>query len=145
MDDVTALGSLLYRRPLKVGKILAGKGENGGGGLRLESDQVGSRGFVAIGRTPDVNVGSRTEVSESFYWLVGRAILPETDRIVGSNPDNLVATESGEADGTSGVRDEVLLPMMISILATASTCPGDLPRMCRRMAQSLHKRQAHWQ
>lgn len=108
MDDVSALGCLLDRRSLEVGKVLARKGEDGGCGLRLESDKVCSRGFVTVSRTPDVNVGSSPEVSESLDRLVGRTVLPETDGIMGGNPDDLVTAQSGKTDGTSGVRYEVL-------------------------------------
>ena len=106
--DVSTLGRPLDRRSLKVGKILAGKGEDGGSGLRLESDKVSSGGFVTVGGTPDVDVGSSTEVSKSLDRLVGRTVLSKTDRIMGGNPDDLVATQSGKPNGTSGVRDKVL-------------------------------------
>ena len=57
-------------------------------------------------------------MSQGFNWLVRGAVLSEADRIVGGNPDNLVAGESGETDGASSVRDEVLFPV-VSVLATA--------------------------
>jgi len=47
-------------------------------------------------------------VSESLDRLVGRTVLSKPDGIVGRNPDDLVTSESGETDGTGGVRDEVL-------------------------------------
>lgn len=47
-------------------------------------------------------------MSEGLDWLVGGTILSETDRVVGGDPDNAVTTESGETDGTSSIRDEVL-------------------------------------
>ena len=40
--------------------------------------------------------------------LVGRAVLSKTDGIVGSNPDDLVTTQSRETDSSSGVGDEIL-------------------------------------
>ena len=87
---------------------MAGKGENGGGGLRLKSDKVGSRGFVTVGRAPDVHVGCSTEVGESLDRLVGGTVLSKTDRIVSGDPDDLVATKGGETNSTSGIRDEIL-------------------------------------
>jgi hypothetical protein len=47
-------------------------------------------------------------VSEGLDRLVGGTVLSETDGVVGGNPDNPVATESGETDGASSIRDEVL-------------------------------------
>jgi len=51
-------------------------------------------------------------VSESLNRLVGRTVLPETNGIVGGNPDDLVASKSGETDGTGSVGDEVLSQMI---------------------------------
>ena len=87
---------------------MARKGEDGRCGLRLKSDEVSGGSFVTVSRTPDVNVRSGTEVGESLDRLVGRSVFSKTNGIVGGNPDNLVATQSGKTDGTSGVRDEVL-------------------------------------
>jgi len=108
VDNVSTLGCPLDRRSLEVRKVLAGKGKNGGSGLRFESDEVCSRGFVTVGWTPNVDVGGSTEVGESLDRLVGRTVLSETDGIVGGDPDDLVTSESGETDGTGGVRDEIL-------------------------------------
>ena len=47
-------------------------------------------------------------MSKSLDRLVGGAIFSETDRVVSGNPDDPLATESGEADSTSGIGDEVL-------------------------------------
>ena len=47
-------------------------------------------------------------MGESLDRLVGGAVLPKTNGIVSGNPYDLVTTESGETDGTSSVRDEVL-------------------------------------
>ena len=51
-------------------------------------------------------------MGESLDRLVGRAVLSETDRIVGGNPDDLVTSESGETNGAGSVRDEVLVAMV---------------------------------
>jgi len=108
VDDVSTLGCPLDRRSLEVREVLARKGEDGGSGLGFESDKVGSGGFVTVGRTPDVDVGSSTEVGESLDRLVGRTVFSKTDGIMGSNPDDLVTTQSRETNGTSSVRDKVL-------------------------------------
>lgn len=108
VDDVSTLGRSLDRRSLEVRKVLTGKREDGGCGLGLEGAEVGSRGLVAVGRTPDVDVGHSTEVSESLDRLVGGTVLSKTDGIVSGNPYDLVTTEGGEADGTGGIRDKVL-------------------------------------
>jgi len=47
-------------------------------------------------------------VSESLDRLVGGTVLSKTDGIVSGNPDDLVTAQSGKADGTSGIRYEVL-------------------------------------
>lgn len=108
MDDVAALGSPLDRGALKVGKVLAGKGKDGGLGLRLESNEIGGRSFITVGRTPDIDVGSSAEMGKGLNGLVGRAVFPKTDGIMGSNPDDLVAAQSGETDRSGSVRDEIL-------------------------------------
>ena len=51
-------------------------------------------------------------MGESLDRLVGGAILSKTNGIMGCNPNDLVTTESGEADGTSSVRDKVLSQMV---------------------------------
>jgi hypothetical protein len=37
-----------------VRKVLARKGEDGGSGPRLESDEVGNGGFIPISHSPDI-------------------------------------------------------------------------------------------
>lgn len=122
---------------------MAGKGEDGGVGLRTESDEVRGGGFITIGRTPDIDVGGSTEMSEGLDWLVGGTVLPETDRIVGGNPDNLMAGESREADGASSVRNEVLSRIINTRMTDCM--PDDLPKRCQCMAQFLRKRLTRWQ
>ena len=108
MDDVSTLRRPLDRRSLEIWKVLARKGEDGRSGPRLESDKVGSGGFVTVGRTPDVDVWSSTEVGESFDRLVGRSVLSKADGIMSGNPDDLVTTQSRKTNGTCRVRDKVL-------------------------------------
>jgi hypothetical protein len=47
-------------------------------------------------------------VGGGFDRLVGGAILTETDRIVGGDPDNLVVAESRETNSAGSIADEVL-------------------------------------
>lgn len=56
---------------------------------------------------PDGAVGESSEPGDGLNRLVGGSILTESDGVVGGNPDDLVVRESGESDGTGGVRDEV--------------------------------------
>lgn len=41
---------------------------------------------------------------------MGGTILSEADGIVSGNPNDLMSTQCRQADGTSGIRDEVLGP-----------------------------------
>lgn len=107
MHDITTLGGLLDARGLEIGQVLAGERQHGGRVLRLECDEVGSRGLVTVCRAPEREVGDGTEVDGGFDRLVSGAILAETDGIVGGDPDDLVARQCGETHGTGGVGDEV--------------------------------------
>ena len=55
-----------------------------------------------------MDIGGRAEVCDNLNRLVSWAILTETDGVVSRDPDDLVVAEGGEADGTSGIRNEVL-------------------------------------
>lgn len=103
VKNVTTLGGLLDGRTLKLRKVLAGEGDDAGGVVGGESGVVAAAGLVTVGRAPDHAVGEGTEVGESLDRLVGRAVLTETDGVVGGDPDDALAGESGQTDGTSGV------------------------------------------
>lgn len=83
--------------------------------LGLESDKVGSAALVSVGRTPEREVGDRTQVDRSLDRLMGRSVLTETDRVVGGNPDDLVVAERRQTDGTSSVADKVLWPKSVCV------------------------------
>lgn len=106
-SDVTTLDGVLNGGALKLGKVLAGKGQDGGSVLGGEGDVVGSGGLVAVSRAPDHHVGQGTEVGKSLDRLVGGAVLTKTDGVVGGDVDDTLLGESRETDGTSGVRNEV--------------------------------------
>lgn len=71
------------------------EGKDGGGGGALESDEVSGRGFVTIGRTPEINVGGGTEMSGGFNRLMSGTIFTETNGIMSGDPDNLVLAQCG--------------------------------------------------
>lgn len=82
VHDVAALERTLDRRALKVGEVLAGEGEDGRRLAARKGRVVCGGGLIAICRTPEVDVGHRAEVSGSLDWLVSRAVLAETNRVV---------------------------------------------------------------
>lgn len=106
-SDVATLQGTLNGRVLELRQILAGQGQDTGGVLGRQSRVVGSAGLVAVSGTPDHAVGQGTEMSQGLDRLVGRAILTQTDGVVGSNVDDTDARQSRQTDGTGGVGDEV--------------------------------------
>ena len=106
-SDVTTLDGLLDGGALKLGKVLAGKGQDGGGVLGGEGDVVSGGGLVTVSRAPDHHVGQGTEVGKSLDRLVSGTVLTKTDGVVGGDVDDTLLGEGRETDGTGGVRDEV--------------------------------------
>lgn len=94
VNDVTALERVLERGVFEVGKVLTGETENRGGLLASESAVVSGRGLIAISGAPNIDVGGGTEVEDGLDRLVGRAVFTETNRVVSSNPDDLMLAES---------------------------------------------------
>lgn len=72
-----------------------------------EGRVVSGAGLVAVRRAPDHAVGESAEVGQSLDRLVGRAVLTQTDGVVGSDVDDADVGEGGETDGPGGVGDEV--------------------------------------
>ena len=105
--DVTTLDGLLDGGALELGKVLAGKGQDGGSVLGGEGDVVSCGALVAVGRAPDHHVGQSAEVSKGLNRLVSGAVLTKTDRVVGGDVKDTLLGEGGETDGTGGVGDEV--------------------------------------
>lgn len=66
MDNISTLGGVVDRRVLELGKVLARQTEDRRGVLGLEGDEVGGRGFVSVGRTPDSGVGESAEVRDGL-------------------------------------------------------------------------------
>ena len=106
-SDVTTLDGLLDGGALELGKVLAGKGQDGGSVLGGEGDVVSGGALVAVSRAPDHHVGQGTEVSKSLNRLVSGAVLTKTDGVVGGDVEDALLGERGETHGTGGVRDEV--------------------------------------
>lgn len=106
-DGVTTLQTVLDGGVLQLGQVLAGEGQNAGGVVGGQSRVVGSAGLVAVSRAPDHHVGQSTEVSQSLNGLVSRAVLTQTDGVVGGHMDDTDARESRQTDGTSSVGNEV--------------------------------------
>lgn len=107
VQDVATLAGLLDGRAVKLGKVLAGESNDAGGVLGGQGDVVGTAGLVTVGRAPDHAVRKGTEVSEGLNRLVGRAVLAQTDGVVGGNPDVADLGQSRQTDGTGSVGDEV--------------------------------------
>ncbi|KAI3491949.1 hypothetical protein L1887_43658 [Cichorium endivia] len=106
-EDVATLGGLLDRAALELGQVLTGEGEDGGGVLALEGDEVGARDLVSVGGTPEHEVGDGAKRDGGLDGLVGGAVLAEADRVVGGDPDDAVVRERRETHGADGVRDKV--------------------------------------
>lgn len=106
-SDVTTLDGVLNGGALKLGKVLAGKGQDGGSVLGSEGNVVSGRGLVAVSGAPDHHVGQGTEVGKSLNRLVSGTVLTKTDGVVGGDVDDALLGESRKTDGTGGVRDEV--------------------------------------
>lgn len=69
---------------------------------------VGGGRLIAVGRTPDVDIGQSAEVCGDFDRLVRGAVLAETDGVVSGDPDDLVMAQCGQTNSASGIGDEVL-------------------------------------
>lgn len=107
LQDVTTLDGLLDDGALELGQVLSGEGNDAGGVLGGQGNVVGSAGLVAVSRAPDHAVGQSTEVSQSLDRLVSRAVLAQTDGVVGGHPDSADARQGRQTDGTGSVGDEV--------------------------------------
>mmetsp|Transcript_59790 Transcript_59790/g.177195 ORF Transcript_59790/g.177195 Transcript_59790/m.177195 type:complete len:630 (+) Transcript_59790:400-2289(+) len=111
-DEVKVLGLLLGNVGSLEGTLTALHGGHGnvlvevltredkGSGSLLAGDRgdVGSDGLLGISRAVNVNIGEGTEGGDSLDRLVGRAILTDTDGVVGQDPGHTV--ELGEASNT---------------------------------------------
>lgn len=75
--------------------------------LGLDSDEVGGRGLVTVGRSPEGEVRGRSQPSSGLDRLVRGAVLTETDRVVRGNVEHSEVGQGGKSDGTGGVRDKV--------------------------------------
>jgi hypothetical protein len=106
-SDVTTLEGILDGGELKLGQVLTGQSHDGRSVLGGDGGVVGSRGLVTIGGTPHHAVGKGTEVSQGLNRLVSRAILTQTDGVVGSDVNDTDTGKGRQAEGTSGVGDEV--------------------------------------
>lgn len=106
-NSVATLQSILNGRVLQLGQVLASEGQNARGVLGGQGRVVGSAGLVAVSRAPDHEVGHGTEVSQSLNGLVSRAVLTQTDGVVGGHVDDTDARERRQTKGTSSVGDEV--------------------------------------
>ena len=107
LEDVTTLGGLLDGRTSELREVLSGEGEDGRGVLGEDGDEVRGRSLVAIGRSPEGNVGGGSQPSGGLDRLVRRSVLTETDRVVRSNLDDSKVGKGRQSDGTGSVRDEV--------------------------------------
>lgn len=107
LEDVGTLGGLLDGGTFELGKALARQGNNAGSVLRGQGNVVSGAGLVSVGRAPDHAVGQGAEVSQRLNRLVGRAVLTQTNGVVGSNPDGADLREGRQTDGTSAIGDEV--------------------------------------
>ena len=107
VEDVSTLDGLVDDRAFELGKVLPRKCEYARSVLGGEGDVVSGAGLVSVSRPPDHHVGQGTEVGQRLDGLVGRAVLSETDRVVGGNPDVADARKRGQTDGTGSVGDEV--------------------------------------
>lgn len=101
--NVTTADGVLDGGVLQLGQVLAGQGQNGGSVLGGQSHVVGSAGLVTVSRAPDHAVRQSTEVGQSLDRLVSRAVLTQTDGVVGSDVDDTNARQSRQTNGTGGV------------------------------------------
>lgn len=88
-------------------QVLSGKSNDAGSVLGGQGRVVCCASLITVGRAPDHAVGQGTEVSQRLNGLMGRAILTETNGIVGGDPDGADLRQSRQTDGTSSVRNEV--------------------------------------
>ena len=87
--------------------VLARKGEHGRSVLREDGDEVRGRGLVAVGGTPEGQVGEGTEPSSGLDRLVGWAVFTETDRVVSGDVEHTEVGQGRQTDGAGSVRDKV--------------------------------------
>lgn len=129
VDDVATLERTLEGRRLEVGEVLTRQSEDRGGVLAGECAVVRGGGLVAIGRAPDIDVGSGAEGCDGLNGLVSGAVLAKTNGIVGRNPDDLVSAESRQANGTGSVGNEVLCTKSAEVYYSGQH--SYVPRTCR--------------
>jgi hypothetical protein len=108
VHDIASLHRMFDGRILQLREVLSRQGDDGGCRLCLQGHEVCGRRLIAVSWTPEVGVGQGTEVGGRLDWLMGRSILSQTDGIVSSDPNDLVATESRQTNGTSSITDKVL-------------------------------------
>mmetsp|Transcript_7158 Transcript_7158/g.14129 ORF Transcript_7158/g.14129 Transcript_7158/m.14129 type:complete len:455 (+) Transcript_7158:72-1436(+) len=72
----------------------------------FQSNLVGSRRFISVGRTVNVNIRHRTQGFQSFYGLMRGPIFTQTNGIVGENKQDTKLGQSSDTNGTSTVSKE---------------------------------------
>jgi len=75
LKDVSSLDTVLDGGAIQLGKVLAGKGNDGRSMLGSKSDIVTGGDLVTVGGAPDHAVGGGTEVGEGLDGLVGGPVL----------------------------------------------------------------------
>lgn len=106
-QNVTTLGGLLDRRSSQLRQVLSRECKDGRSVLRQDGHEISGRSLVTVGRSPEGQVGGRSQPSGSLDRLVGRSILSETDRVVSSDLDDSEVGQGRQSDGTGSVRDKV--------------------------------------
>src|SRR5690606_25834438 len=80
----------LFFASLNVRQVLTRQDQRGRTFTRQQCSFPGNGRFHGIGRTPYRHVGRVAQVGDLFNWLVGRAVLTLTNRVVGEYEDVLL-------------------------------------------------------
>ena len=108
LDDVRTLGGAFQRGTRKVRHDLAGEGQGGRGTLHgvLDGELVAAGGLVAVSRAHHVHARHGAEGRDVLNRLVRRAILTDTNGIVGHHEDGTGLGKRGDAHGAAHVIGE---------------------------------------
>lgn len=107
VHDVTTLDGGRNGGVLELREVLARESKDAWGVERGKGNVVGGAGLVSVSWAPDHAVGQGAEVSEGLDRLVSWSVLAKADGVVGGDPDDAHAGESGQTDGAGCVGDEV--------------------------------------
>ncbi|GBC80347.1 hypothetical protein HRbin09_01582 [bacterium HR09] len=91
------------RRRRQHRQLLPGEDEGGGAVSAAERLAPASHGFVGVGRSPNLQVGDGPHAGKVLHRLVGGAVFPQANGIVGEDVNHRQLLQGGKAQGGAQV------------------------------------------